>query len=111
MKALNAIIAALVIPLILLNVFGGIVSGIWLAILGKWNPIFVGILGIFGSTMLLSFALMPGILLIIPAAKLVERNKQVAAFLFMFAGSAYTFCVIAIWCTSVMWLFMQKAAQ
>lgn len=31
-------------PIMLLNVFGGIVSGIWLAILGQWGSIGVGIL-------------------------------------------------------------------
>ena len=35
MKALMALVTALSIPLMILNMLGGIVSGIWLAILGE----------------------------------------------------------------------------
>ena len=39
-----ATITALTVPIMLLNLLGGIVSGIWLAILGEWGEIFRGIL-------------------------------------------------------------------
>jgi len=111
MKALIAIFAALSVPIMLLNVFGGIVSGIWLVVLGKWNPIFIGILGLFGSSFLLAFAMMPVLLLVLPAAKFAERKNYVAMYIFAFAGSAYTFSVITIWCTAVMWFFLQRATE
>jgi hypothetical protein len=57
--------AVLSIPTILfmsLNFFGGIVSGIWLAVLGQWWAIGYGIAGLFFSSTLLGFAMMPGLL-------------------------------------------------
>ena len=43
MKALMGLIAALSAPIMILNVLGGIVSGIWLAILGQWGTVGLGI--------------------------------------------------------------------
>jgi hypothetical protein len=34
----------LTVPFMLLNFFGGIVSGIWLAVLGEWKEIFTGVI-------------------------------------------------------------------
>ena len=53
MKRLTGLIAALTIPLMILNMLGGIVSGIWLAILGDWGTFGLGILLFFVSTGLL----------------------------------------------------------
>ena len=39
MKALMGLITALSVPLMILNILGGIVSGIWLAILGRWGTV------------------------------------------------------------------------
>jgi len=111
MKALNAILALLLGPIMLLNIFGGIVSGIWLAVLGMWNPIFIGLIALIGSSFLLSFALMPGILLVIPAAKFAENKRYFVMGVFVFAGALYTYSIIAMWCHEVMWVFVQKATS
>ncbi|HWA28857.1 MAG TPA: hypothetical protein VG734_24615 [Lacunisphaera sp.] len=111
MKALVAIIVTLSVPLMLLNVLGGLVSGIWLAILGKWSAIFAGLVGMLGSVMLLGFAMMPGILLMVPAAKFAAKENYLGMYVFALGGSAYLFSLIAFWCTCVMWYFMQKATD
>ncbi|MDD5055362.1 MAG: hypothetical protein PHZ00_03785 [Candidatus Peribacteraceae bacterium] len=88
------------IPIMLLNVFGGIISGIWLAILGEWNIILLSIVLFFASTFTISIALMPSMLLIAPAAVLLQRGNK----LWLFFGALnllYTFVVIIIWC---MWI-------
>jgi hypothetical protein len=75
MKALMALITALSIPLMILNMLGGIVSGIWLAILGEWGAVGTGILFFFVSTWLLGFALMPSLLFAAPAAYCAKKGK------------------------------------
>ncbi|MBN2507033.1 MAG: hypothetical protein JXQ71_10095 [Verrucomicrobia bacterium] len=111
MKVLITIFAALSFPILLLNVFGGIASGIWLAILGEWNPILIGIFGFFGGTFLLTFAIMPGFLLGMLAVSFGEKTRYVAMFALLLVSSAYTFSVITIWCAAVLWFFMQLATQ
>jgi len=111
MKALVGLITALSIPIGMLNLFGGIISGIWLAILGKWSPIFMGFLGLLGSTFLLGFALMPGLLFAAPAAKFAEKKIYSGLYFFAFLSSLYTFAVITIWCVFVMRYFMADATE
>lgn len=46
---LNKIIEILSVPIMILNIAGGIVGGIWLAILGEWTLIVIGVLLLFTS--------------------------------------------------------------
>jgi hypothetical protein len=58
---MQALIALLVLPLMLLNVLGGIVGGIWLIVLGEWGALGVALIAIVFGAIICSFALMPGI--------------------------------------------------
>lgn len=109
MKALVRLIAALSIPLMLLNVLGGIVSGIWLAILGEWGAIVTGVLSVFVSSELLGFALMPGLLFAAPAAYCAEKGKTIGLVLFVALSSIYTMGLITAWCCAVLFYFVRDA--
>lgn len=61
-------LAALSVPIMILNLLGGIISGIWLAILGEWGEIIRGIIFMVVSGIAISFALMPSLLFAAPAA-------------------------------------------
>lgn len=111
MKTLLSVMSALLIPIGFLNIFGGIISGIWLAILGKWSPILTGLAGLFCSAFLLGFALMPGVLFAVPAAKFAEKKIYAGLYFFGLLGSLYTFTVITIWCIVVMRYFMIDATE
>lgn len=111
MKTLLAILLPLSVPIVLLNVFGGIVSGVWLAILGHWGSIGLGLCLIVGSAMFLAFAMMPGFLLMMPAVRFAERENYVAMYLVAFVGSAYTFTIITLWCATIMWFFVNRATE
>ena len=84
MEAFARFLSVLAIPLGIINIFGGIISGIWLAILGKWGLIGYGLLAIIVSDMGLGIAMMPGLIFAAPAAVLIEkgnkRQKLVSAF-------------------------------
>lgn len=105
MKTLIGIITALSIPIVLLNLIGGIVSGIWLAILGNWGSIILGIILFFISTLLISFALLPSILLDAPVIYFASKGKFIGAFLFNILSNLYAVIVITIWCCSILFIF------
>lgn len=100
---------ALTIPIMTLNLLGGIISGIWLAILGGWGDIFRGISFAFISTFAISIALMPSILLIAPMAIAMEKGRKKLGTFFGSLGILYVVILITIWCIWIMWLFTSSA--
>lgn len=57
MQSFVKILSTFAILLGIFNLFGGIVSGIWLVILGEWGVIGYGILALIVSSMGISFAM------------------------------------------------------
>ena len=110
MKALMGLVTALSIPLMILNMLGGVVSGIWLGVLGEWRIIGAGILVFFVSTGLLGFALMPSLLLSAPAAYCAEKGKTVGLVFFGALSSVYILGLITAWCCGVLFLFVKDAS-
>ena len=109
MKALGKLFDGLTVALMLLNMLGGIVAGIWLAILGEWGTIFRGlgilILGGFG----LGLAMMPGLLLAAPAAALQSKDNRLGFYFFGLLSIVYTYAVLIAWCILVMLYFANRA--
>ena len=96
-------------PLMLLNMLGGIASGIWLAILGEWGIIGYGILMLFVGVFALGILMMPGLLLAAPAAMLAEKNNKLGFYFFSFLSALYTVAVLTVWCVGIMYFFSQQA--
>lgn len=97
MEALGRIIGAIAIPLVFLNLFGGIASGIWLAFLGEWDLIGYGLLLIIVSGFSLGIAMAPGMIFALPAAKMLESGNKLGH-VFGLLAMAYTMLVITAWC-------------
>lgn len=96
-KFIEAVIAVVMIPIIVLNALGGLVGGIWLIAVGEW-PIPVGVLiAYFISTYLISFAL----LLAMPfqALGVYFSNKKYSLLMFisLFLGLLITSAVSIAW--------------
>lgn len=111
MNALMGLITALSIPLMILNMLGGIVAGIWLAILGEWGTIGYGIAAFFVSSFALGLVLMPTMLLAAPAAYCAERGNTVGLLCFGSLASLYTIGVITVWCCGVLFFFLKDATH
>lgn len=99
------------VPLGLLNVLVGIVAGIWLAILGRWDLLGYGLLAIFVAGLVAAgFARRPGLLLDVPA---IERRRSAhrlwIAFLSVL-GSGYRVAVITGWCVGVLVFFAWRGS-
>src|SRR5712692_8929458 len=109
MNAFAKIANALAVPLALINRFGGIVAGIWLAILGEWGSIGYGILMLVGAGFLLGRAMMPGMLFSAPAAAFLEKGNKPAFYFFGFLSTLYTIAVLTVWCVVVLYFFANRA--
>lgn len=92
----------------MLNALGGIVSGIWLALIGQWWALGVGLVGVLVSHFLASILLMPSLLFAAPAAALAERGKQGVATVLAGVSSLDTAALIAVWGIGVLYFFVSR---
>jgi len=106
-----ATLTGLMVPIMILNILGGIISGIWLAILGEWGEIIRGIIFMVVSGFAISFALMPSLLFAGPAAIAIEKGKKILGIFFGSLSVLYTVALITVWCIWIMWLFVSSATE
>lgn len=111
MKTILALFAALGIPFAILNMLGGIVSGIWLAILGDWGSIGYGFLAMIVSSFVLGIALMPMLLLAGPSVYFAEKGIMFLFYVFAFLSSIYVVVVMTAWCGAVMYFYAERATS
>ena len=111
MKAILMLFTALGIPLAILNMLGGVVSGIWLAILGEWGSIGYGILAMVVSGFVLGIALMPSLLFAAPAAYFAEKGIMFLFYIFAFGSSIYVVALMTIWCGAVLYFFAMRGTS
>lgn len=109
MEAFSKFAAVLAVPLGLLNMLGGIIAGIWLAVLGKWGIIGYGVAALFVSGFALGIAMMPGLLFAAPAALLHKKGNKLGFYFFGFLGALYTVAIITAWCIAVLYFFVRQA--
>lgn len=94
--ALEWMVAIVTLPLMALNMVGGIVAFIWLAILGQWAFIIGGVLYIFLGYWFVSLMLMPGMIFLLPINYFNEKKNAVGLALFGLLNLAYVFVIIAV---------------
>lgn len=96
---MGGLITILVVPLIILNIFGGIVSGVWLAVLGEWSTIGKGLLMAVVGAFFCGTAIMPSMIFSFPGLKLYEKGGllKVFAFPLMLIGLLWIFIVMGGW--------------
>ena len=111
MKAILMLFTVLGIPLAILNVLGGVVSGIWLAILGEWGSIGYGVLAMVFSGFVLGIALMPSLLFAAPGAYFAEKGIVWLFYIFAFLSSIYVVALMAAWCGAVLYFFAIRATS
>lgn len=109
MEAFGRFIGVVMVPIMLLNTFGGIFSGIWLAVLGEWWAVGAGIFAIFVTHFILGFAFLPAMLLMLPAAGFLEKNRLAMAMPFLALSQLYHVAIIVFWCVMVLLFFLERA--
>lgn len=110
MKALMSVVNILAFPLIVLNVLGGISSGIWLGVLGEWTSLGVGLVILLIAPRFLSWSLqLPSPLLLWPMRYLVDRGKAFGILVTASLTSLYSVLLMTIWCCGIFFLFVTMA--
>lgn len=111
MKALMSVVNILAFPLIVLNLLGGISSGIWLAVLSEWTTIGVGLVILLVAPRFLSWSLqLPSPLFLWPMRHLVDRGKAFGLIVTASLTSVYSVLLMTIWCCGIFFLFITMAA-
>jgi hypothetical protein len=95
---LAALLSVFSIFFVLLNFVGGLVAIVWLALLGEWSTLGVGLLTIFVSTLLIGIALLPGMIFALPLVALAERGRPLLAAIAGLPALLWTYAVMGIWC-------------
>lgn len=109
MNAIAPLLMLLMIPLLVLNFFGGLVSGIWLLVIGDWRPVVEGFIGSLISIWLIAILLMPGLAVQVGAAALAEKGKTIFAVLLVLVSSVYSTALFTVYCLFVFWYFLGPA--
>ena len=97
------------IPLMMINFLGGVVSFIWLAVLGEWGIIGYGIASLIISTFCIGIAMWPGLLLGFLWASLYKKGYKFGAYLLQLLSLLHTFIVLSAWCLVVLFIFTGSA--
>ena len=111
METLSRLMNLCAVPIMVLNLFGDVASGIWLAVLGEWGAIGYGIVAIVFSGFLLGFAFAPSMLIAMPGVKLAERGYRAPMYFFGFLSRGYDTMVIIIWVTIVFSAFLNRTSD
>jgi hypothetical protein len=111
MKTLGPLAAALTGVFIMLNMFGGIVSGIWLVVLGEWWAFALGILGVFVSHYAIGIALLPSLGLGVAAYGAIQRKYWRSGMLLGALSNLYIAALMTMWCIAVLAIFISQASS
>jgi hypothetical protein len=113
METLGKLMTVLAVPLGFLNALSGIVSVIWLLVLGDWTALLVGIALLIGSTFLIGLLMLPGTAIAVATAAVgVWTNMRGVAFIGMaFLGNLFHVAIISVWCIAIFLLFMRLGYQ
>ncbi len=111
MKPLVKLITALGNALLLIILFGPIGAAIWLAVLREWRILGQGILVAVAGGLLLSIAMLPGLLLDVPAGLFCKRRNKAGFYFFGFLSLCYTLGLLTLWCITVLAFFVGRASQ
>ena len=85
------------LPVILLNVFGGIVAAIWLGTNGQLSAVLIGLGILVGGVIGSIFVLAPAAFLAPAAVAALERGNKSLAYILLLISLIYTFGIFAIW--------------
>jgi hypothetical protein len=91
------LLEVLSVPIIILNMGASIIGGIWLAILGQWGLIGIGVFLLFTSHWYLSLLMIPSLPIAAIAAKLFEK-KNPLGYIVGFISQVYTNLLIVGTC-------------
>ncbi len=105
-----ALVALVMLPLMLLNLLGGLVSGVWLAILGQWWALGIGVAALIAHAFLVPVVMGAGLMLLLPpVATLSSRGGAALASPFILLTQVFIYGIVCAWCIGIFHVVMSKA--
>jgi hypothetical protein len=98
---MQALFLLLFAPFLILNFFGGVVGGIWLAVLGEWRLLGIGIAYMICGAFLAGILMLPGMIFAGPAALAAQRQKFFLTAILGVPAIAWTFAVMTGTCALI----------
>lgn len=108
---MKSLITLMSLPVLFLNLLGGIVGLIWLAILGDFRTIVLAIALAVVSKFIVSIMLAPGWLLAVFVKPLSEKKRFITLFILACLGLSYTYSIMALWCITTFKFFASRSAD
>jgi len=108
-KSFYEIIDVVSVPLMILNSFGGIISGIWLAIIGEWWAIGYGILILVSGTFIVAILLLPGLAFGTPRIYFMNKGYKLPAYFMSFLSQLYNSALVTVWCCYILFFFLNNS--
>lgn len=109
MQAILGLLTVLLLPLVLLNTFGGLVAGVWLAFLGEWKLIGIGFGVVIVGTGFLKIAMSLGALLADSALVCAQEEKSAGMIVSLALSIAYIMVLMSVWCCGVLYFCMRNS--
>jgi hypothetical protein len=109
------IMAPMSVVVLLANLFGVLISGIWLLFLKQWNALGIGIGAMFGATLIATLIaavlVMPSFLIAAPAALFTKGRLKFIAIPFLVVSNVWWSVALVGWGALALWGVPQLGAQ
>lgn len=108
---MKAVVAALMLPLVAMNMLGGLVGIVWLMVLGEWGSLGYALVFTMGGAFLCGLALMPGLLASAPGLAMYDKGGATRIFSYPLIGLGllWTHVVMVFWALVVFAYFFKRA--
>ena len=87
-------------PIMFLNMFSLVIGGIWLAFIGDWKLIGIGVFLLFTSHWILSLLMLPKLGLSALALSIISSTKNPFLYIITYLSQLYLNILIVLWCLS-----------
>lgn len=107
------LLTLLALPLILLNLLGGLVGGVWLLVLGEWMAFTVGLLGGLVGSFVCGVAIAPGMAISASGVAIFVKGGlwRMPAIPLLAVGVSWTYAVICGWAFLAFRYFLGNADE
>jgi len=109
LDTLKGLVALLMIPLFVLNALGGVVAAIWLAILGEWGTIGIGLAVLVVGPFAIGLLLLPQMLF--AGIGSFWQSSRSAMLITMILSNIYTSVLLGFCCLYVLAFFVSNATS
>jgi hypothetical protein len=102
------LLEALVVPIMLLNIFGGIIATIWLIAIREWPLVVISVIAVLIMSFIIGIVLLPAALFALPGIAMVKKGTGILGHFLIFCGLLYTYGLLWFWSMLVFWWFINQ---